>query len=128
VGKELRDLVRRMAEANPTWGAPRIHGELKKLGIEVSERTASNLIPRRTKPPSQKWRTFLKNHTTSISFCSHNSRRILPISLRILPKITLLRYFGTSTTWYRQYHLTGVCVFLSLMWSSVLGLGGSKHI
>jgi len=62
VSKETRDLVRRIAEANPIWGAPRIHGELKKLGIDVSERTVSNLMPRRTKPPSQTWRAFLKNH------------------------------------------------------------------
>ena len=52
-----------MANANPLWGAPRIHGELLKLGIEVSERTVSNLMPSRlTTPPSQTWRTFLKNH------------------------------------------------------------------
>jgi transposase InsO family protein len=47
-----------MAEANPLWGAPRIHGELLKLGIELSERTVS----RRRKPPSQTWRAFLDNH------------------------------------------------------------------
>ncbi|MDB4303448.1 transposase [Desulfosarcina sp.] len=56
-----------MAIANPLWGAPRIHGELLKLGIEISEHTVSNLMPRRdTKPPSQTWRTFLKNHLTSM--------------------------------------------------------------
>jgi transposase InsO family protein len=65
INPEIRDLVRRMAEANPLWGAPRIHGELLKLGIEISERTISNLMPRRdTKPPSQTWRTFLKNRMT----------------------------------------------------------------
>jgi transposase InsO family protein len=52
-----------MANANPLWGVPRIHGELLKLGIEVSERTVSNLMPSRlTTPPSQAWQTFLKNH------------------------------------------------------------------
>ncbi len=54
-----------MAKANPLWGAPRIHGELLKLGIDyVSERTVSNIIRkcRPPKPPSQTWRTFLKNH------------------------------------------------------------------
>lgn len=54
-----------MAKANPLWGAPRIHGELLKLGIDyVSERTVSNIIKkdRPPKPPSQTWRTFLKNH------------------------------------------------------------------
>ena len=51
-----------MATANPLWGAPRIHGELLKLGIEVSERTVSRYMPEQRKPPSQSWRTFLKNH------------------------------------------------------------------
>jgi hypothetical protein len=64
VSREIRDFVRRMAAANPSWGAPRIHGELLRLGFEVSERTVSSLMPRR--PPgsklSQTWRTFLKNH------------------------------------------------------------------
>ena len=54
-----RALVRRMAAANPLWGAPRIHGELLKLGIDVAERTVSRLIPKRRTPPSQTWRTFL---------------------------------------------------------------------
>jgi hypothetical protein len=69
VSREIRDLVRRMAAANPSWGAPRIHGELLRLGFEVSERTVSNLMPRR--PPnsklSQTWRTFLKNHANKCS-------------------------------------------------------------
>ena len=54
-----------MAVANPLWGAPRIHGELLKLGFDVSERTVSRLMPRRRKPPSQSWRTFLNNHLGS---------------------------------------------------------------
>ena len=63
VSPEIRDLILKMAKANPLWGAPRIHGELLKLGIEISERTVSSLMPRRIpKPPSQTWRTFLKNH------------------------------------------------------------------
>ena len=63
ISPEIRDLILKMAAANPLWGAPRIHGELLKLGIEISERTVSNLMPRRKpKPPSQTWRTFLKNH------------------------------------------------------------------
>jgi len=51
-----------MAAANPLWGAPRIHGELLKLGIDVAERTVSRLLPKRPSPPSQTWRTFLINH------------------------------------------------------------------
>ena len=53
MSRELRDWVWKMAEANPLWGAPRIHGELLKLGIEVSERTVSRLSPKRRKPPCQ---------------------------------------------------------------------------
>jgi transposase InsO family protein len=51
-----------MSAANPLCGAPRIHGELRKLGIEVSERTVSRLLPRRSRGPSQTWRTFFANH------------------------------------------------------------------
>ena len=55
-----------MAEANVGWGAPRIHGELLKLGIEVSERTVSRLMPKRSTTPSQTWRTFLDNHVRDL--------------------------------------------------------------
>jgi transposase InsO family protein len=65
VGVDVRRLVREMAAMNPLWGAPRIHGELLKLGFAVSERTVSRLMPRRRKPPSQTWRTFLENHLGS---------------------------------------------------------------
>src|SRR6266851_3697526 len=58
----IRALVRTMTTANPLWGAPRIHGELGKLGIAVSERTVSRLLRRPRCPPSQTWRTFLSNH------------------------------------------------------------------
>jgi putative transposase len=54
-----------MATANPLWGAPRIHGELRILGIDVSERTVSRLLTRRPRPPPQTWRTFLTNHLAS---------------------------------------------------------------
>jgi hypothetical protein len=59
---EIAALIRKMAAANPLWGAPRIHGELLKLGIEISERTVSRLMPKRRFGPSQTWRTFLANH------------------------------------------------------------------
>jgi transposase InsO family protein len=66
MNRELTDLVLKIAEANPLWGAPRIHGELLKLGIEVSERTVSRLMPKRRKPPSQTWRAFLNNHVMDL--------------------------------------------------------------
>ncbi len=55
-----------MALANPLWGAPRIHGELLKLGLDISQRTVARLMPRRPKPPSQTWRTFLENHLADL--------------------------------------------------------------
>ena len=68
ISPEIFKLVLKMANANPLWGAPRIHGELLKLGIEISERTVSTLIQRKDpKPPSQTWKTFLKNHVGKVS-------------------------------------------------------------
>ena len=66
VPKEVRDLIRRMSRTNPIWGAPRIHGELLKLGITVSQATVSKYMVRHRNPPSQNWRTFLKNHAKDI--------------------------------------------------------------
>src|SRR6266700_3246949 len=53
--------------ANPLWGAPRIHGELLKLGIEVSQATVAKYMVRQRKPPSQTWRAFLNNHTSQLA-------------------------------------------------------------
>jgi len=61
VDSAIRALIRKMMAANPLWGAPRIHGELQKLGFDVSERTVSRLVRRTRRPPSQTWRTFLNN-------------------------------------------------------------------
>ena len=63
---DLRALIKRMASANRYWGAPRIHGELLKLGLEISERTGSRLMPKYRKPPSQTWRAFLNNHVQDL--------------------------------------------------------------
>jgi transposase InsO family protein len=63
---EIAALIRKMAAANPLWGAPRIHGELLKLGIEISERTVSRHMPKRRPRPSQTWRTFLDNHVRDL--------------------------------------------------------------
>jgi putative transposase len=59
---ELRRLIEQMAAANPLWRAPRIHGELKMLGIDISERTVSRILRRLRRPPNQTWKTFLHNH------------------------------------------------------------------
>ena len=66
VPKELRHLIRTMSRENPLWGAPRIHGELLKLGIDIGETSVSKYLVRRHKPPSQTWRTFLDNHVKSM--------------------------------------------------------------
>jgi len=63
---DVRNLIRQMSQTNPLWGAPRIHGELLKLGIEASQATVSKYMVRHRKPPSQSWRTFLTNHAKDI--------------------------------------------------------------
>ena len=63
VPPDVRALIRRrMSDANPLWGAPRIHGELLKLGIDISQASVAKYMVRRRRPPSQSWRTFLANH------------------------------------------------------------------
>lgn len=67
IGCELRELIRRMSLENPLWGAPRIHGELLKLGFQVSQATVSRyMVPRRGRP-TQSWTTFLRNHANAIA-------------------------------------------------------------
>jgi len=66
VDGEIRRLIRRMSRENPTWGAPRIQSELSLLGCTVAESTVARYMDRSSKPPSQTWRTFLRNHTDQI--------------------------------------------------------------
>jgi putative transposase len=90
VSAEVAALVRKMAAANPLWGAPRIHGELLKLGIEISERTVSRLMPKRRPEPSQPWRTFLANHVcdlVSIDFFT-----VATVRLRVLFVLVVLAH------------------------------------
>src|SRR6266567_1513870 len=78
VERELRDLIRRMSEENPLWGAPRIHGELLKLGFTIAESTVSKYMVKHRGPPSQTWRTFLRNHAEAIA----------AIDLCVVPTVT----------------------------------------
>jgi len=67
ISAELIELIRRMAQENPTWGAPRIHGELLKLGYDVSEATVARYMIDRRGRPTQNWTTFLRNHLGEIA-------------------------------------------------------------
>ena len=66
IDPEVRDLIRRMSRANPLWGAPRIHGELMKLGIDIAQTTVAKYMIRHRKPSSPSWRSFLDNHLKSL--------------------------------------------------------------
>src|SRR5215467_2166429 len=67
IDAELRVLIQRMSVENPLWGAPRIHGELLKLGFEVAQSSVAKYMVKRQRPPSQGWRTFLRNHAPDIA-------------------------------------------------------------
>jgi transposase InsO family protein len=67
IDRGLRDLIQRMSRENPLWGASRIHGELLMLGFEVAQSTVSRYIVRVRNPPSQTWKTFLRNHAEAIA-------------------------------------------------------------
>jgi hypothetical protein len=67
ISGELRALIRRMSSENPLWGAPRIHGELLKLGLDVAQSSVAKYMVKRGGPPSQGWRTFLRNHAPDIA-------------------------------------------------------------
>ena len=84
IDRELRDLVRRMCEENPLWGAPRIHGELLKLGFDVAQSTVSKYMLRRRGSPSQGWKTFLRNHADGIA----------SVDFLIVPTATFQRLFA----------------------------------
>jgi putative transposase len=82
ISKDVRELIRTMSKNNLLWGAPRIHGELIKLGINVSQATVAKYMVRNPKPPSQTWRTFLQNHTKQLA--SIDFFTIPTISFRVL--------------------------------------------
>ena len=67
IDTDLRKLIRRVSVENPLWGAPRIHGELLKLGLEVAQSSVAKYMARRRRPPSQGWHVFLHNHAPDIA-------------------------------------------------------------
>jgi transposase InsO family protein len=95
IGKEVRDLIRRMSFENPLWGAPKIHGELLKLGIEVAQSTVSiYMVPRRDRP-LQTWKTFLCNHMEGIA----------SIDLFVVPTIAFEQLFAFLVLGHRRRQL-----------------------
>ena len=84
IDRGLRDLIRRMSQENPLWGASRIHGELLMLGFEVAQATVSKYMNRGGKPPSQSWKTFLRN----------NAEAIAAIDMCVVPTVTFERLFA----------------------------------
>src|SRR5215471_3900527 len=81
---DVRALIREVSAANPLWGAPRIHGELLKLGVAVAQSTVSKYMARQRRPPGQRWSTFLRNHADAIA-CA---------DLFVVPTITFKLLFG----------------------------------
>jgi transposase InsO family protein len=94
---EIRLLIRQMSIANPLWGAPRIHGELLKLGIEVGQTTVAKYMAKRRRPPSQGWKTFLHNHADGIA--SMDFFVVPTISFRLLYGLLILQHARRELLW-----------------------------
>src|SRR6202047_3693699 len=90
IDSEMRALIRRMSRENPLWGAPRIHGELLMLGIEVAQSTVARYMTRRQGPPSQGWKTFLRNHSAGIA--SIDLFAVRTISFKLLYGLVILSH------------------------------------
>ena len=94
---EIRQLIREMSLANPLWGAPRIHGELLKLGIAIGQTSVAKYMARRRGPPSQGWRTFLRNHADGIA--AMDLFVVPTISFRLLYGLLILRHDRRRLLW-----------------------------
>jgi transposase InsO family protein len=94
---EVRRLIREMSVANPLWGAPRIHGELLKLGIDVGQTTVAKYMARGRQPPSQGWKTFLRNHADGIA--SMDLFVVPTISFQLLYGLLILQHGRREILW-----------------------------
>jgi hypothetical protein len=97
VPAEVRRLIREMSLANCFWGAPRIHGELLKLGIDVGQTSVAKYMAQRRRPPSQGWRTFLLNHTEGIA--SIDLFVVPTVSFRLLYGLLVLNHDRRRLLW-----------------------------
>ena len=97
VPAEIRELIRTLSRDNPLWGAPRIHGELLKLGIDIAQSTVAKYISRRRHRPSPGWRAFLRNHTAHIAAVD---LFIVPtIGFKLLYGLVILRLERRRLVW-----------------------------
>jgi transposase InsO family protein len=94
---EIRQLIRNMSLANPLWGAPRIHGELLKLGIEVGQTSVAKYMARHRRPPSQGSRTFLRNHAEGIA--AMDLFVVPTFSFRLLYGLVILNHGRRQILW-----------------------------
>ena len=94
---EIRQLIRDMSLANPLWGAPRIYGELLKLGIDVGQTSVAKYMATQRRPPSQGWKTFLRNHADGIA--SIDLFVVPTISFRLLYGLLILRHGRRRILW-----------------------------
>ena len=95
---EIRRLVREMSIANPFWGAPRIHGELLKLGVEIGQTSVAKYMARRRGPPSQGWKTFLRNHADGI--VAMDLFVVPTISFRLLYGLLIVGHGRRQILWF----------------------------
>jgi transposase InsO family protein len=95
---EIRRLIREMSIANPLWGAPRIHGELLKLGIEIGQTSVAKYMARRRGPPSQGWKTFLRNHAAGI--VAMDLFVVPTISFRLLYGLLIMGHGRRQILWF----------------------------
>jgi hypothetical protein len=102
IDREIRALIVRMSRDNFLWGAPRIHGELLKLGFDVSQATVSRYMPRRSHPPSQSWRTFLRNQPLGIGMIGLGDAGRISDQLLTLVRGWIERVVGCATTKVRD--------------------------
>ena len=95
---EIRRLIREMSIANPLWGAPRIHGELLKLGIDIGQTSVAKYMARRRGPPSQGWKTFLNNHADGIA--AMDLFVVPTISFRLLYGLLIMGHGRRQILWF----------------------------
>ena len=110
---DVRALIRELSTANLLWGAPRIHGELQKLGVSVSQSTLAKYMRRHPRPPSQTWRTFLADH----------ARQIIAVDLFVVPAVTFRMVFVLVILAHERRRIVHVAVTDHLSFATI-GSGG----